>query len=343
MNRQELYISSIGPKWPPEESSFNRIKGLDNRRVIRDGRSFKASVDEIRGVMSEAREGRIDRVSIRLFVEDPVWLSSLEAIGDLGELVIPLSGSSPEFEEVSILYLGSNADSRQPNLGELARSMANVERALGRRIATYSELTQRASNQGYALTLLDLAERTVSEKLQDQMVSLYARFGWTREDVLGILSQENNIIAVAFDDRGRIVSAGIAETSMVKFLDNTELRIVEITEAATEEDHKGRGLYSAVAAELMHEIYVKSEDEDIFGGNVDLVFGECNGNEPGVLKAVKSLGRTFAIEVSRGLSIPFKGYLPQHVPIAGAPKTTKYNDLFPAFMVRNSIPVLFEK
>lgn len=342
MSTQELHTSSIGPKWPPEESSFNRIKGVDNRRVIRDRASFKISVDEIRGLMDEIKEGGIDRVSVRLLVEDPIWLSSLETIGGLGELVIPLSGSSPELEGASILYLGFNAGSRQPDQNELRRCIFNVDDALGRPIATYAELIQRPFNQGYTLSLLDLTDRMISEKIQDQMANLYVRFGWTREEVLDILSQKNNIIAVA-SDGGKIVSAGIAETSMMQFSDGIELRMAEITEAATDEEYKGRGLYSAVAAQLMHEIYVKSEEKSIFGGKIDLVFGECNGNEPGILKAVKSLGRTFAIEVSRELGIPFKGYLPQHVPIAGAPKTTKYNDLFPAYMVRSSITSFFEK
>lgn len=66
-------------------------------------------------------------------------------------------------------------------------------------------------------------------------------------------------------------------------------------------------------------------------------------NEQGVLKAVKSLGRTFSYEVVKKASLPFKGYLPQHVPIAGAPRNTQYNDLFPAFITKGKLMLLAQK
>ena len=138
-------------------------------------------------------------------------------------------------------------------------------------------------------------------------------------------------------DKEKVVSAGIAETSIVRFRDGNEFRMAEITEAATDENYQGKGLYTAVAAHLMHELAIRSRENNIFGGGIDLAFGECNGNEPGVLKAVRSLGRTFALEISDSWHLPFKGYLPQHVPIAGAPKSTKYNDLFPTYIGRRDI------
>ena len=73
---------------------------------------------------------------------------------------------------------------------------------------------------------------------------------------------------------------------------------------------------------------------------IDLIFGECNGNELGVLNTAKSLGRTFSYEMVTREPLPFKGFLPQHVPIAGQPRNTPYNDLFPAHITRDRLFLL---
>ncbi|MEO1084495.1 MAG: hypothetical protein AAFY88_09650, partial [Acidobacteriota bacterium] len=116
-----------------------------------------------------------------------------------------------------------------------------------------------------------------------------------------------------------------------------ELRMAEFTEAATLARHQGQGLYSAVAATLMLELARRSRSKAVLGGELDLGFGECSGHDLGVLIAARRLGRQFARTASRDRGWPFKGFLPQHVPIAGAPRSTRFNDLFPTYFSRRAL------
>ena len=337
--------SSIGPQWPPKESSFNRIKGIDNRGVIRDSNTFIDTVDEVKKLISthiDNPEDAIDRLSIRLIAENDVWYENLDQVVDLGEVIIPLSGTNSAFENSSIIYLGANSASRLSDECDLEKAFNNVGIATQKEEVAFSEAINRATGQGFELSILQLSDRMISIDIQNQMALLYKRFGWEKQDVIDILSKPLNIIAVArFGDE--IVSAGIAEVSSVNFGDCTSLRMAEITEAATAENYQKKGLYSSVASKLMIELVDLSLNNRIDGGQIDLVFGECNGNEQGVLKAVKSLGRTFSYEVVKKANLPFKGYLPQHVPIAGAARNTKYNDLFPAFITKKKLMSLAQR
>lgn len=337
--------SSIGPQWPPKESSFNRIKGIDNREIIRDSNKFIDTVDEIKSLISthiQSPEDEIDRLSIRLIVENNVWYENLDQITEIGEVIIPLSGTNRAFENSSIIYLGENSANRQSDRNDLESSINKVNTAIQKNEVSFSDAINRAANQGFELSILQLSDRMTNTEIQFQMSELYSRFGWEKQDVLDILSKPLNIIAVArFGDE--IVSAGIAEVSSVKLGDCSCLRMAEITEAATSEKFQKRGLYSSVASKLMVELANLSSASMIDGGQIDLVFGECNGNEQGVLNAVKSLGRTFSYEVVKKANLPFKGYLPQHVPIAGAPRNTQYNDLFPAFITNEKLVSLAQR
>lgn len=336
----QITPDSIGPRWPPRESSFNRIKAIYNLGIIDSNDSLCSAIDLIMQHSNELKDGGKDRLSARLFVTDKTLINNIRILGPIGEGIIPLSGTSPEFEGTNIIYLGINLDSRRSHQDDLSKAIVNVENAIKRDVGGYESIVNRAKNQGYKLeTLTD--ETKNDPDTQNQMAKLYERFGWSKDDVLKILSKETNIIAVARQG-DKIASAGIAETLKLDFTTGQVFRMAEITEAATDEAHQGKGLYSSVAATLMYELNDRSNNNQIFGDKIDLAFGECNGNEPGVLNAVKSLGRTFSYEVSKNLGLPFKGYLQQHVPIAGAPRLTLYNDLFPAFITRSSIKKFIE-
>ncbi len=339
--------SSIGPQWPPMESSFNRIKGINNTGVIRDTNKFYDTVTEVKSILerqmgSAGKDGMIDRLSVRLIVENDIWYENISLLEDLGEVIIPLEGASRQFENSSIIYLGKNSSTRCSDEGDLNNAISNVNIAVQQSAVSYSQAIDRATRQGFTLEILDTSKRMLDSNLHDQITNLYRRFGWEKTEVLDILSKPLNVIAVARDGN-QIVSAGIGEINAIRLGDGSCLRIVEITEAATAEGYQKKGLYSSVASKLMVELAHMSKSYAVDGGPIDLVFGECNGNEQGVLKAVKSLGRTFSYEVVKRGGLPFKGYLPQHVPIAGAPRKTQYNDLFPAFITNKKLLSLADK
>lgn len=220
------------------------------------------------------------------------------------------------------------------------RALANIETAAVRHRRRPAQIRERVEHQGFALHVLSMEERLGDARIQEGVAGLYRRFGWSAEDTLQILGHEESLIAVGFEGEGErreVVSAGIAELSLIELGDGVPLRIVEFTEAATLKSHQGRGLYSAICATLMLELASRSRRGELAGGALDVAFGESSGHDLGVLIAAIRLGRTFSRQVVRERGLPFPGYLPQHVPIAGAPRSTRYNDLFPTFLSRRGL------
>jgi len=327
--------SSIGPQWPPAESSFNRIKGIYTKEVIRDSGTFIDIIEEVNELVAQhvtSNNSAIDRLSIRVIAENNVWRENLSTLTNIGEVIMPLDGASEVFSNTSILYLGANSSERQPDRNDFQKAVNNIEYAIRKEPVSFVEAINRVHNQGFDLSILTLLNRTTDNDIVNQMANLYKRFGWERSDVVDILSKPHNIIAVAKKDN-RIVSAGIAEISSIQLQDNSCIRMAEITEAATDERYQKKGLYSSIVAKLMMELATNQSQ-------TDLVFGECNGNELGVLNTAKSLGRTFSYEMVTREQLPFKGFLPQHVPIAGQPRNTPYNDLFPAHITKDRLALL---
>jgi hypothetical protein len=318
--------SSVGALWPPAEASFDRIKGIYTPGIIDNPDSMGDLIREVDSAEGLFRRGDITRVSLRAVVDNEFIQEAKKdpRIADLIESQFNLDGTQPVFEGASLVYFGSNHPSRQPL--EIEKIVENVEDAFYTLPQSPDQLISRAQVQGYELSTLP---KDLDPTVIDQVSALYQRFGWTQEEVEEILKQPNNIIAVASLD-GEIVSAGIAEMALIP-IGSHEFRIVEITEAATKEEHSRRGLYTAVSTSLLLELARLSKEGQVLGGELDLVYGECNGNAPGVLKTARMQGRRFAFEDGPD------GILFQHVPIAGLPKKTRYNDLFPAYISRQDL------
>lgn len=328
--------SSIGPQWPPEKSSFGRIKGIDNRKPISTKESLLediGTVDELIATINSYPDG-VSRLSIRLVIDDGLLRQNYELIKSLGEVIIPLSGTQSDLDEADIIYLAYNSPERISNPKDLAYARGNLAIALTRIPLSCTAILDRAKRTGYDLRVLSMEERAHSETVKNQMSDLYTRFGWEPSQVWELLKNNSNIIAVALCGE-LIVSAGVAETSKINFKTEHSLVITELTEAATQAEHQGKGLYTAVAAMLMREL----ADHGSNGNKIGLVFGECNGLAGGVLNASKSLGRTISVETTESWKAPFLGYLQQHVPIEtpSYKRLTKFNDLFPAFISRDGL------
>lgn len=330
--------SSIGGLWPPEKASFNRIKGIYTPGIIDCSEHLEAVLTELAFQSRLAvNGGSADRVSFRVVFSCDLLRKIAPSITSLVEALVPLSGTQPEFEDAVLVYLGINGRNRQPVKEELERYLKTI-RSIPRNANLPESSLERVRAAGYELRMLPLLDRvspSEKETIIAQMSELYDRFGWSRTEVEEILYKSNSIIAVARKG-GQIISAGIAEMATVP-LGNNSLRFIEITEAATADGHGGQGLYTAVSTSLLLEIAVRSKAGKILDGQVDLVYGECNGNAPGVLKTSAYQGRTFAVDLGDTYGFPESGFLPQHVPISGAERQTPYNDLFPTFLTRKEL------
>lgn len=335
--------SSVGGLWPPERASFGRIKGIYTNGIVATEAEVTAIVDELNSHgfkhFTDDQSG-ITRISLRAVINTHVLQSIAERYRPFIEVVIPLYGTQEVFTDTAMVYFGLNHESRQSLPEELDACGNNLTDALTVSVRSPGEILNRVKSRGYEVEVVSLPKDEVEKnKIIDQVSVLYERFGWSRDEVISILTNPNNIVGVGLYE-GTIISAGIAEMAIVP-IGSDKLRIVEITEAATAQEHGRNGLYTAVSASLLLDLAEKSQQKNIHGGEVDFVFGECNGNAPGVLKTARIQGRIFAQEVGRLYNLPESGILHQHVPISGAPRKTPFNDLFPAFIVRQQLYKLY--
>lgn len=346
-------VSSIGPQWPPRPTSHGRVKGIDNRGAIEDAARLDSFLDELETTWSDLvdpgdpdERGRrpssrpCDRLSVRALVADS--LLATERLAPWVEALLPLDGAGRRLADLSLVYLGRNAAGRATDARDVKRSLDHLRIARERESRSAASVIARAREGGYALHVLSRDERLHDAKILAGVARLYERFGWNAEEVRSILAARDSLIAIARERGGAIVSAGIAEMSHVSFGDGRDLRIAEFTEAATLDSHRGQGLYSGLCATLMGELAELSKRRELLGGALDLAFGECSGQDLGILIAAKCLGRTFSRHVIRERGLPFEGFLPQHVPIAGAERATRYNDLFPTFISRADLYAFVE-
>lgn len=334
--------SSIGGLWPAELASFDRLKGIYTPGVI-DSEEELVSFLRIFEEQSTCPNFGNDysRISFRAVIDRDLLLSCSDRLRPCLEAVILLEGSQSVFSNAALVYIARNHTNRQSNPVEIKQyieTITNICETQERR--SVKEIMRRVKSRGYDAGVLsfpqELEER---EAVIDQIYRLYQRFDWSREEVEAILTNPNNIIGVAlFNDE--IVSAGITEMAQIPIGENV-LRIVELTEAATRNDHARNGLYTAVSTALLLELEMLSQNNQVLGGEVDIVFGECNGNAPGVLKTAKIQGRRFSWELGRDFGFPSRGILSQHVPISGSARLTAYNDLFPAYLTRELLYNLY--
>lgn len=329
-NHQAGQTSSIGGLWPAEDASFDRIKAFYTQSVISSNSELEPFIESWRqGMISvDADNNQATRVQYRgLFNAEFLAQARLSNI----EAVIPLDPGHLGQDTV-LAYFGYNHFTREGNPQDLQTVHQNIRTSMETRTRGVDEMIARP--EGYSIRTFDRSHN--DEERIDQMHRLYQRFGWSRDDVIQLLSNRNNIIGTATFN-GQIVSAGIAELAHIPIGDEHSMRVVEITEAATEQSHEGNGLYAAVSTALIREVANRSLYRNIFGGEVDLVFGECNGLSTGVLKVARTQGRFFAPDFRNFRGITSEGILRQQVPIQGAQKHTEYNDLVPAFIGREQL------
>ncbi|MEM8934387.1 MAG: hypothetical protein AAGE94_24550 [Acidobacteriota bacterium] len=326
-------VSSIGPQWPPCITSHGRVKGIDTRGAILDSRRLDRFLDEIQAVWREQVEPddqAADRLSVRALIADP--LLGDERLARWGEALIPLDGAGDDVDGLSLVYLGRNTAARRSDETDIERSFEHLAIAESREVRSAASVRARMVEEGFSQSILGHAERHGDADVLAGVAALYDRFGWNLDEVRDILAADDSLIAVGRSTRGTIVSAGIAEMSHLRFDDGRELRIAEFTEAATRDDQRAKGLYSGLCTMLMDELARLSRAGEFLGGALDVAFGESSGHDIGIMIAARNLGRTFSRHVGKARGLSFRGFLPQHVPIAGAPRSTPYNDLFPTFL-----------
>lgn len=327
-NHQEGQTSSIGGIWPPENGSFGRIKAFYNRSSVLTDQSFTPVQSRFQ---QECRRlgPDLSRIQFRVVIGDQFLRDHFpdQFFQDHLEALFPLERTESG-QQLLIAYFGANHASRQPSPADLIIAKDNYDLALTVQPKSAPEIFSRAQTNGFSVEILDKSQdpdRTIHELSQ-----LYSRFNWDPKDVVALVANPANLIAVARNG-DTIVSAGIAELARIPF-PGSDIRMAEVTEAATQDGYSNQGLYTAVSTRLLVELAQRSAARQILDGQLDVVFGECNALSLGVLKAVRYQGRTFSAQIMAQYGFPGRGLLPQQVPISGVDKQTAYNDLLPAFL-----------
>ncbi len=249
------------------------------------------------------------------------------------EVVIPLDPGQLGIKPV-LLYLSENTHARQSSMDDLMLVGKNIVMAQRAKSRTVSNILERSRERGYEVEILTQEERE-SEEVINQIATLYVRFGWSREEVVTMLNNRNNINAVARYDR-QIVSSGIGEMAVVPLGDRA-FRLVELTEAATLHEHERNGCYASISTVILLELQRRSRAFEILGGEIDVVFGESNGLSEGVLHVAAIQGRNFSTDTSERYGLFGSGILHQQVPIFGPKRQTPYNDLIVTYFTRRNL------
>lgn len=329
-------VSSIGPMWPPLHTTFERIKGFYNKGIIREPQELEDFSNELlslRATMVDSEPDLVSRISVRAVIDDNLIFNLQNHAKELlcmGEAVVPLGG---RLSRCSIVYFGCNAESRKTDEKDELRVRLNVQAVRDKKVGSFSKIVRSAGVNGYKVEVMKGENATFNDFLD--LLVLYRKFGWDIGQVVDLAHSEKNLLVVA-KYHEKIVSAGIAEMSSIRLdRDNIDLRMVELTDAATLDDHQGRGLYTAVSTVCLGEIGKLSSLSDVLGGEVDIIYGECNAASIGVLGVARTQGRIFASDVAERDGLPFSGVLRQHVCIFDGVTVGEYNDLFPAFLDKN--------
>lgn len=329
--------SSIGAVGEPRPDSFSRLKGfyqgiVDNERaLIEVVRQFWSGVGQL------ADGGAHTRVQHRAIFDRAVLQQNSTGLLPCVEAVIPLDAGHLGRDPV-LVYLGAITPSRSQNADDLAVISENLARASRVAPRNSSDILDRPRGRGYEISILS-EEDNQDGAVRDQIAGLYERFGWSSEDVGTMLKNQNNILCVARRN-GRIVSSGIGEMAVIP-LDNTQFRIAELTEAATLAEHESNGCYAAISTTILSELARRSRAHEIFGGELDLVFGESNGLSGGVLSVAATQARTFSTNVAGLYGFEGRGILRQQVPISGPIRRTAYNDLVVTSLTRSNVYDMF--
>ncbi len=330
--------SSIGPTWPPRETSFNRIKGFYNE-MIYNLSQFQLFFDAFSNFLYSNGFGKdFTRVSLRAVLKKDLLINLPDEYRPYVEAIIPLKDTQPEFQDYCLVYFGYNHESRTSR-HSLEEDKKNLNLALQEKPINPKEIIDNAIKQGYEIRIL--APEDITNETVRQVHSLIARFGYDLTTTEEMLKDPNFTFAIAIKD-GRIISVSVAEKLTIT-ISNIPLVLVELTEAATDRGHLKRGLYAAASTKILIELARRVNNGEDY---IDIIFGECNGAALGVLKTAVRQGRIFSAQVGEIYDYPYSGCLPKHVPILSpdediSDELTNYNNLFPAFITKKDLERIF--
>lgn len=292
---------SIGPTWPPQPATSNRLRGIKTEILVtpRDTRAF---IDEVHAAQSAHPD--LTRVSLRAFVDrsERIRMGS-HWNGLMVEGILPVDHVVGD--SVDLVYLGRNTPERMPKADVYRRMLeVNFGQVNGFERPEPGALIERVCGLDYRFDRLSSA--SVTPKDIHDLVLLYHEafpvymFPITDKTIADLLQNDGNIFLVA-RYKGQIVSAMIAEYASLE-IQGKPIHMYELSDFATSEavfgNHQGKKLMAALqiqAITMIHKLY----------GDEALIYAEDRGQLPAVVRSSLYAGMTPV------------GALPIHVRIGG--------------------------
>lgn len=284
--QQTDYGGSIGTTWPPEYDEDNdRIKGFYTDTID----SSQDIDDPIELLEQQQDDYGAERISCRFLIQDAM-IDDLETASLQQEAAISLDDS---LEDYSLVYLGTvEGDRDRPGLLQ-----EEHERIRGP--AFEADPYRSQQEVPYDIQLLDEPDGATIDALQDLYQDRYTAYpiDFTEENVRDLFEGEN-LVAAAYED-DCLVGAYVAEVASIPLQETApedQIRLAELTEAATARNHEGEGIGTALGQLLLSELAVT---------DIDVVYGEARADIVGVNVSAARMGRSYA------------GTLPNHCKIGG--------------------------
>lgn len=322
MSAEISSTSSIGAAWPPVATTNERMRGFYPEVV-----TSSEGLEELVAEFATAQKATEDhptatRLSMRAVVDRSL-------IPELSE-AITLEGALPVAKDPTkvIAYAAWNDPNRIAEPIKLAEHRDLITSAQARPLAAedpYEELRAKGFEPHVINGNTSIAERRSN---QARFSGLYSKFDFGDEDVLELLENPNNTIAYIEGPDGSIVSTVLAERGVVPVggYPGGELHVAEITEAVTDPDSRGQGLYRALSGFLAQSVL---NDHHSGEAPLDALYGESNLSSPGVIISAHRNRRRFSADDAEVLGIREPdnfGILQQNVTVNDGRETRPYND-----------------
>src|SRR5690606_27122340 len=126
-------------------------------------------------------------------------------------------------------------------------------------------------DEGYSMHLIDSSVSSEERaRVAPRFTEAYAVFGYDREETEAVVESHTNTIGY-IEHQGRIASTAMAEAGAVEVGGIGPIHLVEVTEAYTHPEYRGRGLYRAISGVVLRAVLNEREQSV---REVDVLYGE---------------------------------------------------------------------